>query len=96
MTGSNGSPPEDGKGRPASRSRPSSSPNAAWSVAVIGMEMGISVLVMTLGGAWLDDRYDTSPWFTLAGAGLGIVGGFYALFSQVRRVSNTKSRRGEK
>lgn len=96
MTERDGRPPEDEKDRPRGGSKSSSSPNAAWSIAVIGMEMGVSVLLLTLGGAWLDSRYDTSPWCTLAGAGLGMLGGFSALFSQVRRVSDMQSRRGKK
>ncbi len=94
MTDQKGRPPEDEKYRPSGRGGSSSPPNASWAIAVTGMEMGLSVLLLTLGGAWLDNRYDTSPWFTLAGAGLGIVGGFYALFTQVKRHSGEQSRRG--
>lgn len=55
-------------------------------VAVLGMEMGVSVAVMTFLGWWLDGRYDTAPWFTLAGVGIGIGGGMYALFVQARKL----------
>ena len=43
-----------------------------------------AVAGMTLLGYWLDGRVkNRTPWFTLAGALLGMVGGFVSFFRQV-------------
>lgn len=34
------------------------------------------ILLLTLGGAWLDSRYQKSPWFLLGGALIGTIVGF--------------------
>jgi F0F1-type ATP synthase assembly protein I len=43
----------------------------------LGMEVGAVLAVLTVGGWWLDRRYETTPWLTLIGAALGMIGGMY-------------------
>lgn len=41
-----------------------------------------------LGGAWLDRRWETSPWLVVGGVVLGSLAGFIDLFRTISR--NTK------
>jgi F0F1-type ATP synthase assembly protein I len=44
----------------------------------------VAVAGLTLLGFWIDGKMrNTTPWFTLVGALLGIVGGFVSFFRQV-------------
>ena len=47
--------------------------------------LAVAVAGMTLLGYWLDQKVGNkqTPWFTLAGALLGMVGGFVSFFRQV-------------
>ena len=51
-----------------------------WQLVGTGLEMATLVVVLAWGGRWLDGRWGTDPWLTLAGASLGIVGGMYHLW----------------
>ncbi|MEX2356438.1 MAG: AtpZ/AtpI family protein [Thermaerobacterales bacterium] len=37
------------------------------------------------GGAWLDGRYDTFPWFSTLGIVLGLTAAFRALWRELQR-----------
>ena len=39
--------------------------------AAVGIELGVSMLVGLFGGQWLDAKFDTAPWFLIAGLILG-------------------------
>jgi F0F1-type ATP synthase assembly protein I len=56
---------------------PQSSPSSGMSS--IGLELGLVVVVLALGGWWLDKKFGTSPWLLLIGCFVGIVGGLYRL-----------------
>ena len=51
-----------------------SAPAASASYALIG-----AVLVFALVGYFIDNHYQSSPWFTLGGTFLGLLVGFYQL-----------------
>ena len=51
-----------------------SGPAASASYALIG-----AVLVFALLGYFIDNHYQSSPWFTLGGTFLGLLVGFYQL-----------------
>jgi F0F1-type ATP synthase assembly protein I len=42
-----------------------------------------AVGVFTWLGIWLDGKYGTRPWLTLAGVVVGMTGGFISFFKQV-------------
>jgi ATP synthase protein I len=43
-------------------------------------------IVIGLGiGYWLDNRYDTSPWFTLVFLGLGVIAGFRNIYLAMKK-----------
>ena len=45
------------------------------------------ILLLTLGGWWLDNRFHKSPWFTLGGALLGTVSGFINMIRIVGKMN---------
>ena len=47
----------------------------------VGIFWGVAVVVGVFTGRWLDARFGTEPWLTLAGALLGIAAGFKELFN---------------
>ncbi len=51
----------------------------------------VAVAAFTGLGVWLDKRFGTSPWLTLAGALLGMTGGFIGFFKTV--LGTTRNRR---
>jgi F0F1-type ATP synthase assembly protein I len=60
---------------------------AKW--AGLGIEFGGVVLVFCAVGYWLDQKYNTSPWFLLAGFFLAFIGMIYNIWKQ------TKAMRGK-
>jgi len=46
----------------------------------IGLEMGISVFIGVILGAYLDKIFHTEPWLTILFTVFGIVAGFKSLF----------------
>jgi hypothetical protein len=61
-------------------------------LGVVGTELGLGVAVLTLLGWWLDGKWNTTPWLTLTGAFIGIVGGLYKFWRLGRELTN-RSRR---
>jgi F0F1-type ATP synthase assembly protein I len=57
-----------------------------------GLQLGISVIAMALLGWWLDNRWNTTPWLTLAGVLFGAGAGLY----QFIKTANTISKEEEK
>ncbi len=50
-----------------------------------------AVAVFTLLGVWLDRKFATSPWLTLAGALVGMTGGFISFFKAALGTRNRRS-----
>ena len=46
----------------------------------VGWRLALPIVLATIGGAWLDRRLDTRPWFSLGGLVLGTVVGFYSVY----------------
>lgn len=51
-----------------------------WVLLAAGTELGLSVALLSLGGWWLDKRWETSPWLLLTGLAIGAIGGMYRLY----------------
>jgi len=46
----------------------------------LGLTFALGIVLLAFLGKWLDARWGTAPWLTLAGAVLGVVVGFVNLF----------------
>ena len=60
----------------------------------LGFQLAAAVVVFTLIGAWLDSRWDTSPWLLLSGLLLGSVGGFVKFFKTIAQLERTQDKDG--
>jgi F0F1-type ATP synthase assembly protein I len=49
----------------------------------LGFQLAAAVAVFLLIGIWLDDRFSTSPLWTLVGLAIGVTGGFIKFFRAV-------------
>ena len=60
--------------------------------AGLGLQFAASVLVLALGGYWLDRRMGTLPLFLIVGVLLGFIGGTVAIVKQVPPPTGSRSR----
>ena len=61
----------------------------------VGVQFSVAVGLLTWGGVWLDERFDTKILFTLLGLALGFGGGLRAMYVDLYGSKN-RSRRKEK
>lgn len=59
----------------------------------LGYSLIVPLIIGILGGVWLDRRFSTTPWFTLAGVILGLITSGYILYSDVLPYINKKSKK---
>ena len=57
---------------------------AMGGVGTLGLEVVLSIMLGLFGGQWLDGRFGTSPWITLAGSGFGLAAAIRAITRQLR------------
>lgn len=62
----------------------------------LGLQMGLTVAVCTLGGFFADRHFGTLPWLTLAGGLLGIVALVVQLVRAVRDINAASTRRASR
>ena len=60
---------------------------AAGLLAGAGLMLGVSTLLGAGIGYWLDRRWHTGNWLTLAGMFLGLAAGFVELFRLLKRLT---------
>jgi F0F1-type ATP synthase assembly protein I len=82
LKGSPGGPP----------ARPSS---ALWQATGLGLVLGAATLVGALLGQYLDRRWATSPWLTLAGTLLGMLAGLFEVIGVLKGIESAETRRRE-
>lgn len=52
----------------------------------LGLQMVAMLVLFVIGGRWLDGRLQLhTPWFTVLGVFIGIIGALWFLFHEVRR-----------
>jgi F0F1-type ATP synthase assembly protein I len=54
--------------------------------ASAGIELGVYVVLFTLGGWWLDKKLNSSPAFILVGAAIGVSAGMYRMIRAFNRL----------
>ena len=64
--------------------KPKPNSNNSWHLAfgiysVIGVQLALTTVAGLMGGHWLDQKWETTPWLTIVGLVLGAMGGFYNL-----------------
>lgn len=68
--------------------------NSQWSVFSLAMELGyliaIPLVAMALLGRFLDKKFDSSPWFLLAGVCIAIISTTYLVYKKTISVLNGK------
>jgi F0F1-type ATP synthase assembly protein I len=64
---------------------------ALWTSA--GFEFAAAVLLFFLLGSWADATWATHPWMRVAGAGLGVVVGMYALIRKALESDRREEKR---
>jgi F0F1-type ATP synthase assembly protein I len=62
------------------------------SASSAGLELGISVGLGALFGAWLDGKLGTEPWMLLVFLALGLIAGFRGVMRAVARADRAASR----
>ena len=66
----------------------------SWTrLTTIGVEYTAAVAGFGLIGWWLDTKWDTGPWGTVIGAGLGLTGATYNLVRETLKVIKTPPRK---
>lgn len=58
-----------------------------------GLTLALSVVLLTLGGRWLDGQFGTSPLFLIVGALWGAVGGTWWVVLRVKQYSDAEEKR---
>ncbi|MBU0554122.1 AtpZ/AtpI family protein [Myxococcota bacterium] len=65
---------------------PDQHPWKSAQLASLGLEMGISVALGYLGGAWIEGRWGGAPWGSTIGVILGFIAGLRALIRAANKV----------
>jgi F0F1-type ATP synthase assembly protein I len=74
-------------------------PRPSQNLIGLGWQIASTLVIFTLGGYGLDQWLDTTPWLTLTGALLGLVGVFALIFRMAaeldREAKSPSKRAGE-
>ena len=49
----------------------------------LGVQFAVTIVISIFSGSWLDEKFTTSPWFTL---GFGLFGGFAGTYNLIKTV----------
>jgi len=74
---------------------PRGSASGVWQAASLGVLLGVSTVAGVLVGQYLDRRWGTWPWVTLAGTVLGMVGGLFEVIGALKRLQSGQTGGGE-
>ncbi len=73
---------------------------AALRLIGLGWYVGVSIVLGVLGGLWLDNKFNSSPVFTIIGLLLGIVVAFYGVYKMIlpnlEKFDNNKKNEGKR
>ena len=65
---------------------------AASKVSYIGIFFGVAICIGFFFGRWLDGKWHTAPWLSLAGLMLGIATGFRELMRIAKRIQKEEEK----
>lgn len=80
------------KPRPNSAGRPTA--DEGGDIGAV-MQFGLSIVLFTLLGRWLDTRFATSPLLTVLGTAVGAGGGFYSMYRRLTQSERRLTKRKE-
>lgn len=66
-----------------------------WQAAGLGIMLGAITVVGALVGQYLDRRWGTGPWLTLAGTVLGMLAGLFEVIGALRKLESAETKRRE-
>ncbi len=58
----------------------------------LGLQLGVTIVGLTLLGATVDGHFGITPWGTLAGFGIGLCGGMYTFVRTAQRAMRVASK----
>ncbi len=61
-----------------------------------GIQLGLMMALPILLGVWLDGRYDTGPWFMLAGVFLGFISMLWTIVKTAVYLNEQDKKKGNK
>jgi ATP synthase protein I len=64
----------------------------AFALVGIGTTLAVMIVVPTIVGHWLDQRFETDPILTLAFLVLGLMAGFFEAYRRLREVVRQSNR----
>ncbi|MBI2552634.1 AtpZ/AtpI family protein [Candidatus Uhrbacteria bacterium] len=68
--------------------------NGTWSALSLAWELGYTIavplVVLALGGRWLDRRFETSPWLLLVGIGISLVVSSWLVYFKMMKIISKK------
>ena len=65
-------------------------------ITSLGTEFAVAILAGGAIGWWLDNRWDTLPWFLLAGVFAGFILGLYIILRAVKTMEAAQKQKGTK
>lgn len=71
-----------------------SSGDSSSSLAGLGLQFAIVILLCLYGGMWVDRKLGTAPWMLLAGVAAGASAGFYSMFRALKAGNDRADREG--
>ena len=74
---------------------PKSPASGLWQAVGLGTMLGAITLVGALIGQYLDRRWGTGPWLTLAGTVLGMLAGLFEVIGALRKLESAETKRRE-
>jgi ATP synthase protein I len=79
--------------RDAAKRPRTGAPLAGRQMAGVGFDLAVGMAVFAFGGYWLDRRRGTGQFWTLVGAGLGLVYIAYQVWKLVRSADGAEARK---
>jgi len=68
-------------GRPIGRN--AATPPSGVEFAGAGLQFGLTLVIFSFLGIWLDKRFNSSPWFVLICVFVGASAGFYSIYRRL-------------
>ena len=59
-------------------------------ITTLGLEFATAEILGAGFGFWLDKKYNSSPWFLVAGAGVGFMLGMYIVWRRAKDMEREK------